>query len=782
MTRRGAGIIALWLSALALSGLVVTRAHYVTDMSAFLPARPTPTQKLLVDQLRDGPAARLILCAIEGGDAAARARASRALAERLRQTPEFLSINNGDERSAQRDREFLFAHRYALSRAVSPQHFSAAGLHAAIQESLDDLASPGGLMLKGLLTHDPTGEMLQIAEQLQHGPGPRSIDGVWSSRNGDRAVLIAETRASGADTDGQAHAVNLIAHSFEAATSGAELHLRLTGPGVFAVEAREHIERAAARLSIVSAVLIVALLLLVYRSLSAVFLGLLPVVTGALAGVASVSLMFGVVHGVTLGFGITLIGEAVDYSVYFFIQSHRSADSTDGISRWRRAFWPTVRLGVLTSICGFASLLASEFPGLAQLGAYSISGLVAAALVTRFVLPQFVQHGLTVRDVAPVGRCLTRVLAHIRHPYRLAAFVFVTAGLGLYLHHGSIWNRELAALSPVPVAEQQFDADLRADLGAADVRELLIVSAADLQGALRAAEQAGQRLDRLVETGLLGGYDSPANFLPSLKLQQARRQSLPDSARLAQNLAIATTKLPLTAAQLLPFTQDVAAARAAPALQPKDLAGTSLASSYAALILHDGARWSALLPLHAPSASRSGEIDLPALRAALAQSMTRDAYLLDLKGESNALYSSYLSEAIRLSMAGLVAIVLLLAFALRSVERLLRVLLPLVLAVVCVAAMLVQSGTELTILHLVGMLLIIAVGSNYALFFDHRDAKTEPLTVAALAVANLCTVIGFGLLVFSQVPVLTAIGVTVAPGTLLALFFSALLTTRRTYA
>ena len=45
-------------------------------------------------------------------------------------------------------------------------------------------------------------------------------------------------------------------------------------------------------------------------------------------------------------------------------------------------------------------------------------------------------------------------------------------------------------------------------------------------------------------------------------------------------------------------------------------------------------------------------------------------------------------------------------------------------------------------------------------------------------IANLSTVIGFGLLSFSQVPVLVALGTTVAPGTFLALLFAALLTAR----
>jgi predicted exporter len=80
------------------------------------------------------------------------------------------------------------------------------------------------------------------------------------------------------------------------------------------------------------------------------------------------------------------------------------------------------------------------------------------------------------------------------------------------------------------------------------------------------------------------------------------------------------------------------------------------------------------------------------------------------------------------------------------------------------------------------MLLIVAVGSNYALFFDDEGTKqrdeTSPLTLASLGIANLSTVIGFGLLSFSQVPVLEALGETVAPGALLALVFSAVMTSR----
>jgi predicted exporter len=787
MNWRRMRIPALWLCCVALAAVIVARAHYITDLSAFLPAKPTPTQRLLVEQLRDGPASRLILISIESRDATARAQLSIATAARLRRDSQFLSVNNGEPVTEERDREFLFQHRYLLSDAVTAERFSVSGLHAAIEDTIDELASPAGLLLKSLLPNDPTGEMLHIIDELQRIPAPPTDNGVWVSRDGARALMVAQTAAAGSDTDAQARALAAIRSAFAAAlsvspagdASGAQL--RMSGPGVFAVAARAKIERAAVRLSIISSILVITLLFAVYRSLPALALGLAPVASGALAGIAAVALGFGVVHGITLGFGITLIGESVDYSIYFFVGSHNSHSARPGSLSWQRAWWPTVRLGMLTSVCGFASLLPSGFPGLAQLGLYSISGLVAAALVTRYVLPALLPNGFVIRDVAPLGAGIGRLLRPVRAiPGKVAATAgVVLAVLALAVLHGhqaTLWNRELSALSPIAPQDLNFDAQLRADLGTADVRALVVVSATSLDSALTLAERASLALEPLLASQVISGFDSPASYLPSAATQDARRRSLPPAAQLADNLRQATADLSLRSARLRPFLDDVETARRAPLISPQDLQGTSLRTGFEALVLHERTGWNALLPLHTVT---SQAIDTARVTAALRSADLRAARVLDLKQESDALYGGYLAEAIHLSLAGGVAIIVLLLLALRSALRVARVLTPLLLSVLCVAAGLALCGVQLTILHLVGMLLIVAVGSNYALFFDRHEHLAQPgseaLTLAALIIANASTVIGFGLLSFSQVPVLVALGTTVAPGAFLALLFAAVL-------
>jgi predicted exporter len=786
MNVRRTGALVVWLGCVAFAVIVVARAHYSTDLSAFLPAHPTPTQQLLVDQLRDGPASRLILIAIEQGDLASRARVSLQLVQRLRKDAQFASVNNGAAVAGQQDREFLFQHRYLLSEAVNSQRFTAAGLSAAIRETIDNLASPAGLLFKSLLPRDPTGELLNIFDQLARSPQPESRDGVWVSGDGSRALAVAQTAASGSDSDAQSRAIEAIRAAFaaaaaEAAQGGANsVQLRLSGPGVFAVAARAKIERAAVRLSIASSILVISLLLLVYRSLPALGLGLLPVATGALVGIAAVALGFGAVHGITLGFGITLIGESVDYSIYFFVQS-RQAQSGAAARGWQQLWWPTIRLGMLTSVCGFASLLPSGFPGLKQLGLYSISGLIAAALVTRYLLPALLPAGFTIRDVRPlglrVGGLLQRAQPSSGGAILLCAAALVMIALAVLYHdRESLWNRELSALSPISTEEQNYDAKLRADLGAADVRDLVIVSGPDMESILRGAEHAARALQPLVDDKTIGGFESPAAYLPSMATQESRRSSLPSAAELHANLNQALEGLPLRADRLQPFLEDIEATRHAALVTPRDLAGTSLSVGFDALILHQRDQWNALLPLR--SAAAGGAIDLSKVVAALKDNQVDEARVLDLKQESDALYDNYLAEAIHFSLAGFLALTALLLIALRSPLRVARVLAPLVLAVLTVAAGLALAGVHLSILHLVGMLLIVAVGSNYALFFDRQanleEAGDEALTLAALLIANASTVIGFGLLSFSQVPVLVALGSTVAPGTFLALLFAAI--------
>jgi predicted exporter len=254
-------------------------------------------------------------------------------------------------------------------------------------------------------------------------------------------------------------------------------------------------------------------------------------------------------------------------------------------------------------------------------------------------------------------------------------------------------------------------------------------------------------------------------------------------------LRLATQGLPVSPDAFTPFVQQVERAKESGTFTRDSLQGTSVAMALDAMLWQQGTQWQALLPLQLPRAepgARPGENGLPRIRGALAEVAPGQLRVVNLRAQSDALYDGYLSAALRLSSYGLAAIVLLLALALRSAVRVARVLGPLLLAVLLVTSGFALAGVPLTILHLIGMLLIVAVGSNYALFFDRSAADPDPSgqsrMLASLLVANVSTVMGFAVLAGSSVPVLSALGRTVAPGTLLALWLAALLAPRESFS
>ncbi len=415
MSPRGRRVlpVVLWLVVVAVAATLVAQARFTADLSAFLPQRPTREQALLIDQVREGPASQLLLVAIEGAPPISEttlALLSRRTADALRADPRLRSVTNGQSKDAARDRALLFGHRYLLSDRVVPQRFTADGLHAALSDSVDLLGSSAGLMLQPLVTRDPTAELLGLIDALVGGRDLPTVDGVWIARpKGEpaHALMLVETRATGSDVDAQEAAIATVRDTFARAKSSvgaaaSSARIVVTGPPVFAVDSRNTIERDAKRVSILGAVLVTLLLGSVYRSPRALVLGLVPMLTGALCGLAVVAAGFGVVHAITLGFGVALIGEAVDYAIYLFVQRPFVATSADARPR-AKGFWSTIALGVATSAIGFAALIFSGFQGLAQVGVLSIAGLAAAAAVTRWVLPALMPADFAIRPMPRLG-------------------------------------------------------------------------------------------------------------------------------------------------------------------------------------------------------------------------------------------------------------------------------------------------------------------------------------------------------------------------------------------
>jgi predicted exporter len=756
----------LWLALLLGAGWLIGQHLQLSgDLRKFMPAPQTPAQHLLMDELGEGPGSRLLLVALSGDDPQALALQSQALRKSLAANPLFALVANGDV-GLDAIPARLRPYRYLLSNTLDTQPLDAATLRDALDARVEDLGSPAASLVEPLVPSDPTLETLKLAESWQPANAPQRLHDVWFDRAGKQALLVAETVAPGFDPTGQQNAVNAIQQAFAAARGSRRSQLTLSGPGAFSVEIGGRTQREAGWIGTVDTISLVLLLWFAYRSWKAPLLGVLPLASAGLAGLGAVALFFDGVHGITVAFGFTLIGVVQDYPIHLFSHQHAGLSPKQGA----RMLWPTLATGVASTCIAYVTFLASGVDGLKQLAVFTITGLATAALTTRFLLPALIDP--RPHDVADSKR-LARIWAGIsRLPRPRATLALLALGaLGVIAFApGAFWQNDLSKLTPVPAEAMARDARLRGELGAPDVRYVIAIGGRDSEAALQASERLRPRLDALVHDHAIAGYDLAARYLPSAATQRARQARLPDTASLRSMLAQAVAQTPFRPDAFTDFVHDVAIAKAAPPLAPGDLQGTPLATSVSGLLLQRPGRATALVSL-------TGLRD-PAAVASIA--VANGAQLLDLKQASESLVVEYRQRVLFALAIAAVLLVLTVWLALRQPRRVLRVLAPMALTTLLILAVLRGCGVELTLFHLVALILAAGLGLDYGLFFDHAgDSREEQLrTLHAVIVCSLTTLLVFALLALSSIPVLRAIGSTVAIG-VFGNFVLALLITRQ---
>ena len=745
---------------------IAQRLELSGDLRKFMPAAQTPAQKLLIDEMGEGPGSRLLLMSIEGSDAETLADQSRALHAALAARPEFSLVANGGDASLESIPAHLRPYRYLLSDSFDTQPLDGELLRDALQARVQDLGSPAAALIEPLLPSDPTLETLQLAERWQPANAPQRLHGVWFDRAGNKVLLVVQTHAAGFDPTGQQAAVDAIHADFAAVSAGTGSKLVLTGPGAFSVEIGARTAGEAQLIGMVDSIGLILLLWLAYRSWKMPLLGALPLATAGLAGLGAVALLFDGVHGITVAFGFTLIGVVQDYPIHLF--SHQRP----GVSPWdnARALWPTLATGVVATCIAYVTFLFSGVDGLQQLAVFTIAGLGAAALATRFLLPALI-------DPAPRDFADSLLLAswwqRIARLPRLRWSLGVVAAIALAIivfAPGPFWQNDLSRLTPVPADALARDAVLREELGAPDVRYVMTLAGKDEEQVLQASERLRPALEELVASGALDGYDLAARYLPSAATQQARQQALPQAAAMQSMLQAVVADSPFNHDAFNPFLLDVETARQAAPLTRAGLQGTPLATSVEGLLLSGSDHVTALVSL-------SGLQDPVAVARVAAEN---GAQLLDLKEASESLVAAYRGRV--LAALGVAAILLVITVwvSLRQPRRVIRVLLPMALTTLLILAILRGLGVELNLFHLVALILAAGLGLDYALFFDHAgdDRDDQLRTLHALIVCSLMTLLVFTLLGLSSIPVLRAIGSTVAIG-VLGNFVLALLVSRQ---
>ena len=417
---------------------VATHATITTSVTHFLADTEERRLGELSAALPRSELARTVVLTVDADDLATAHRAADELAAALADDPEVAWVRRGvDDATEQALFDLYLPVRFAMARPDPDDTAALAtpeGLAAATTRLRRELSGPLAPLVKRIAPEDPWLLLLDRLRALEAGgaDGPRLDGGRFVTADGKGAVVLAATRHSPFESASAGPFLERLDRAVAAvrARHGPDLRVEHSSIHRIAAWSERTIRADVRRISIVSTVGLLAVLGFFFRSVRLLVLAFLPLASGIAVGAAASTAAFDTIHGLTLAFGATLIGVAIDYPSHLFAHL-RAGGGPVRTAEAARGVWPGIALGAATTVAGFAGLAAASFPAVREMGVFASAGVAAAAATTRFVVvPLLPDRTEPVPATAAVARFGRRLLDGIRRR-RIVGTVLLAGALAL---------------------------------------------------------------------------------------------------------------------------------------------------------------------------------------------------------------------------------------------------------------------------------------------------------------------------------------------------------------
>jgi len=600
------------------------------------------------------------------------------------------------------------------------------------------LSKPEAMASQEIITSDP----LLLVPGLVGRMEGLSETGLAAGRSGDYSLVWARSRSSPLSPEGQRPVFDAVERAL-ATTRETEpgTELRWTGISRFAAASRTRIERELTALNLLSLALVILVAAVcvrrVYRAIH-----LVPVVLGSLLGAwVAVTAAWERIHILVFVVGSLLGGVAIDYGFYLYLQPRKRPDEPYR-ERVARLIRPLLA-SALTTVIGFSFLLWSELPLIRQLGVFVSAGLICALATALLWFAQLDNSYLETR--AFVRRRASGIGAGTRRAARIALTAgAIVAVAGPWRLHWRDDIRELEILTPELKAN---DADVRALFGETGGSTVYLT-----RGASPALARAS------LETFLAWlGKDYPGSHaatlgyaLPTEEQWKDLPKELATLERFPDELRSSLGHHGFEPEAFSPFFEDWRGAMSRRVRPSYDelvagLAGTLKGPLSSLLHTGPGASWFVTIAEPAPSADPPAETNT-----------VTDSQLQNL----NALFSRYRVSALRLSSVGL-AFVGASVFVLYGLRKGIRIFSIPAGACLFAFGLFGLAGATLNLFNLLGAFLGVCLSHNYAIF-SAESARLGDEPPPSIRMSAVATASSFGVLALSRIPVVSALGLTVA--------------------
>ncbi|PQV52125.1 MMPL family transporter [Paraburkholderia sp. BL21I4N1] len=757
-----------------------------TNLLALLPATEAdPVAEQAVDTLASALGDRTVFLVTSKDDAHAKA-AARQLGGSLRQSRAFGSVTAElPPFDLSQIGALYMPYRFGL---LTPG--DRAALAAPRQSTLHDalaqrIYSPLQSGLTTPLADDPFGWLEHWLNGLPLATSNLELeDNLLVSHRGDAtSVLIVATLPGSAYETRTQHAVlaALAQGEQQLKQSFPDVSVARTGAVFYAESARSASEHEVHLIGVASLCGIALLMMWVFRSPRLLLLGFVSTALGIVCALAVTMLVFGKLHLLTLVFGASLIGEAVDYSIQYFVV-YLGAGSDWDARRGARAVRPALTVALTTSLLGYAILMWVPFPALKQIACFAMAGITTAFASVLWLLPALLTRPpkrSPRRLFAGAARGLTvwhRTIGG-RRAWLVASLLLIVAIPGWLRLTSDDDIHLLIQRDPSLVAQED---KVRDAIGVDNSAQFFVVRGETPELVLQRAEALGTKLDALNGTAnKVGNYQSVAQFVPSAKQQND------DHALLAQHVFNDPAALRATLMQA-GFKDEVADAWLAAFAKPQAplTVNTWLAAPWSQPYRHlwlgevDPATKAYAAVVIPQGVTLRNE---PAL-IATAQSLPGVVFV-DKAASVSKLFGAYRVDSGWWLGGALVLVLILLVVRYapkeaRLADRLrggIAVTLPVLLAVGVTLAAFGYARVPLNLFNWLALMLVLGVGANYAVFLREGCLRANADLGAVwtgVLLSSATTLLSFGMLGMSAMPALKSFGATLSLGILVSVLLA----------
>lgn len=594
-----------------------------------------------------------------------------------------------------------------------------------------------------------------------------TLDGLLIVRNGEHvwAVVSAELAGSSYDSAIQRHVVATVGAAENALKKDfPDLVVLRTGTVFYAAATRQSAEREVDFIGAGSLIGMLFLLYLVFRSFRPLALGLLSVGFGIAAAVTVVVAVYGKMHLITLVFGASLIGEAIDYAIQYF-SAHLGAGKDWEPMVGLRRIAAGLLMALATSVLGYSALMLAPFPAISQIALFALVGLSAACASVFLVLPWFLRSPGRRDPEVPVARLRGFLVFWRAYVSRSACLVLAVGLLAIslpgWMQLSSNDNVQMLISRPVDlVAQEERIRDLT---GFGNSSQFFLVEGQTPEDVLRHEEKLFERLAKLTGQGADGALDSYLGisaFVPSAERQQQNRAYLAkrvfsDESGLRYQLAAASLRDEVADR----FVEEFKGGEGK-VLLIEDWLKSSLSAPFRHLWLGQ---------MGGPQGSQGGFASVvqpqgirDVARLAEASANLPGVTFVDKAGSVSQLFREYRQWG-ALWLLGALSLVYCVLSVRYGLAQSAVMLLPTVLSMAAVLGAFGYMGRSLTLFNLMGLMLVLGVGVNYAIFLCEGGVN-EAATLAGVLLSAGTTLLSFGLLAFSSMPALSGFGLTLLLG------------------